>query len=286
MPHKANMMPLAITFKVFSIYFRQSNSLKHALTSIVGLSDTDSQGTGLAPYMYKLFIIILSLMLHANIWSAEKDNDEFVITYFENEQVPLLINVIKKSYQDIGIEPTFRSVPVMRGLNMVRNGYADADLVRVQAVASKFDDVIFTPTTLVEIDILLLCNKKLSECSPDALEDPTKLVGSYLYDLDTIKSEYNKNYTAKFVKTQDATQLLNLMQRERLKYGLHAVIKDTLPTDLSENYNHVRVLQIKTVHVLSKKHQNILQELDMAITNNLKLLRAPQPDNNPQVESG
>lgn len=236
--------------------------------------------------MYKLFIIILLLMLHADVSWAEKDNDDFVITYFENEQVPLLINVIKKSYQDIGIEPTFRSVPVMRGLNMVKNGHADADVVRVHATISKFDDVIFVPTTLVEVDVLLLCNKEVPECSAKVLEDQEKLVGLYLFDLNSIMTKYNMNYTARFIKTQDATQLLNLMQRERLKYGLHAVIKDTLPTDLSENYNHVRVLQIKTVHVLSRKHQNILEALDKAIANNLKLLRAPQPDKNPQVESG
>ena len=236
--------------------------------------------------MYKLFIIILLLMLHADVSWAEKDNDDFVITYFENEQVPLLINVIKKSYQDIGIEPTFRSVPVMRGLNMVKNGHADADVVRVHATISKFDDVIFVPTTLVEVDVLLLCNKEVPECSAKVLEDQEKLVGLYLFDLNSIMTKYNMNYTARFIKTQDATQLLNLMQRGRLNYGLHTIIKDKIPAQLSEKFNHIKIMEIKAVHVLNKKHQNILQELDMAITNNLKLLRAPQPDKNPQVESG
>lgn len=252
----------------------------------MGLLETYSQGIGLAYYMYKLFIIILLLVLHADIWSAEKDNDEFLITYFENEQVPLLINVIKKSYQDIGIEPTFRSVPVMRGLNMVRNGHADADVARVQATVSKIDDVIFVPTTLVEVDVLLLCNKEAPECSLKVLEDQEKLVGLYLFDLNSIMTKYNENYTARFIKTQDATKLLNLMQRERLNYGLHTVIKDKIPARLSEKFNHIKVLEIKAVHVLNKKHQNILESLDKAIANNLKLLRAPQPDNNSQVESG
>jgi len=241
----------------------------------VTLYDRLSHGIGLAYDMCKLFIIILLLMFHTDISSAEKDNDEFLISYFENEQVPLLINLIKKSYQDIGIEPSFRSVPVMRGLNMVSNGYADADVVRVLATVSKLSNVIFVPTILVEVDVLLLCNKGVPECSPKVLEDQEELVGLYLYDLNSIMAKYNVNYTARFIKTQDATKLLNLMQRERLNYGLHTVIKDTLPPTISDNYNHVRVLQIKTVHVLNKKHQNIIEELDKAIASNLKLLKTP-----------
>ena len=228
--------------------------------------------------MLKRLIIILSVFLHVGIASADNHNDDFIITYYESEQVPLMIELIRKSYIDIGINPTFVSYPVKRGLNMLKNGQTDADVVRIQAVIEPFDNILVIPTTLVEGDVLLLCNKNIPKCTEEILYDSKQKVASAIYDLDSVIAKNNKDYKAEFIRAQDPLRVVQLMQRGRLKYGLYSVIKGTVPSELSGNFNYTRVMGVNAVHALNKRHQNIAQDLDRAIANNIKSLRVPKSE--------
>ena len=235
--------------------------------------------------MFKRLIISLLLFCHFGIYSADNRNDEFIITYYEAEQVPLMIELIKRSYIDIGINPTFISYPVNRGLNMLKNGQSDADVVRIQVVIEQIDGVIVVPTILVQGDVLLLCNKDIPKCTEDILQDPKQKIGSAVYDLDSVIAKNNKNYKAEFIRAQDPLRVVQLMQRGRLKYGLYSVIKGTVPSEISDNFNYTRVMGVNAVHALNKRHQNIAQDLDRAIANNIKSLRVPKSEQQPPANS-
>lgn len=224
--------------------------------------------------MHKVFLLAIIWAIHIAVSADEQTQDEFVITYFDNPQMPVLIDILQKSYESIGINPIFKSFPITRGLRMLEQGQVDADVVRNIDVLSNFDNVIPIETVLVSVDLLLLCKKEMSVCSDEAFENDQETMGVYIYNLDSVKKKYGERLKIKTLKNPDATDAIYLMQKGRINYALHPVIKGNVPKQISDSFNYVKVLDITGVHVVNKRHAHLVDQLNSAIAKHLSV-KAP-----------
>ena len=176
--------------------------------------------------------------------------------------MPHFMEVLEKSYNDIGINVKFEKLPLDRGLKMISEGMVDADVIRTDIRLKDVENVI-TVELLSRGDIVLLCRQEVP-CNKEILNDPEAIIGAQIITQDYLRKHFGKFVNAIFINVSEHKKVEELLLKDHLKYTIISTVADVVPEQFA-NYKHHRLFSIYGYHSVHKKHKALVPELAAAI---------------------
>lgn len=225
--------------------------------------------------MKSLSYIFLTLLMSWNscAYSSELAK-RFYIGHVDHPNVFILNTILQRSYQDIGIETEFIKMGAKRGIKLVNSGELDADSVRNKRVNTLFNNIIVIQPALVEVELLLLCDKTV-RCDKAVLTEPSlsnqnnELIIATALQLSTVRQWHQSVEDDNFYLLDDYKQFYSLIEKQRFKYALYDIQVDRNLDNIRNRFNTLVLGQFSAHHVINKKHQAIAQALSQSIQHNL-----------------
>lgn len=223
------------------------------------------------------FALALSINLTASTAYADHDDGHFIIGYINHPRVNDFYKpVIKRAYEQIGINVTFEKVGGKRGLKLLNEGMTDADVIRYDVVTKDNPNVVAIEPQLSRGASFLLCVKSV-ECHVDIINDPTAGIAVTTRFFKNVEQQRNK-FEANFYEFDDFYHVVQLLKTGRFDYAI-------APSDFSDlnifdeyGFTHIPLVEHKLVHVINKKHLHLKDKLSEAIAIQLKIHQTRQPN--------
>ncbi len=221
-------------------------------------------------------VVFLALLLLFSVKvKAQHDDTNFVVGELNHPRVSSFYKpLIKRAYQDIGIEVTFEKVGRERGLRLLNEGMTDADITRYDVVSQPDNNIVIVPSALSHGTSFLLCIRG-AECSKSIIQQPDKAIAvttRFFFNMHAKPGELNAN----IFEFYDFHHVVNLLLNGRFDYAI-------LPSDSSEEaifdqsgIEYIPLVEHELVHVIHKKHSHLIDQLSAAIAKQLQLLKAAE----------
>lgn len=180
----------------------------------------------------------------------------FTITTAEDHYLqPLARQIVTEVYEPLNIELDILQLPTARSLHYVNDGFADAELARVEGMELEFKELIPVPVPLFSIYMIAIAN------TPDvSIQSMQNARGGRVAI--RLGSKYSEQYTKdwKVIQVASMEQQLQLLLNGRVDYILVDAIQPTINlSGLDKVHLYQRALQRVTVHhYIHKKHQQLL----------------------------
>ncbi len=166
-------------------------------------------------------------------------------------------------YAEIGIVPQFRSLPSLRGLDMVNKGVYDAEAGRLEGVASAYANLVKIPTPIGVFKTGIFCLKQ-EHCS---LQKQSKAA-----NLDGFRSAtlFCQQKQIDCTKVRSVAMLAKLI-REGFADAFLATTMDApqilclLDVDTAY-YHHIPEFDVAAFHYIHKQHIQLAPDLNKAIS--------------------
>ena len=213
----------------------------------------------------------ITLLLFATSCVANT-SEEFLISYFEHPQIEKYKDVVKKSYEDIGISIKFINIEGERAYRTLDQGVTDAEMLIEKSVADKYPNILMVKPLLVEASFYLLCEKSLP-CNRRVLHQSDNQVFVEQITDNHFPEIIRSEIKAELIPFTSLEALLELIARGRTQYAIYAFEKDTLTSRIKLNANTVKIYDAPAFHGVHTKHKAIIPALEKALLLNLSLVQ-------------
>jgi hypothetical protein len=122
---------------------------------------------------------------------------------------------------------------------------------------------------LVTVDLLLLCQKNLPDCSAEILSDPDINIGAFSNNYRSLQLKWGDKLKAGYIDLSKADDVLDLLARGRINYSLYPAMKNNIPAFIKRDYHYVSLIDLDAIHVVHEKHAHLVKDLDVAVQKNL-----------------
>ena len=214
---------------------------------------------------YAVGILLLLPMLCSLVQAAEQpQRSKFVMSHIIREGIQPYVDFIDAVYTELGFEVVLVPTPNRRGVLLLNEGLFDADVVRVDFDLTGMDNLIKVTPALNNAYVALLC-VKFVPCAADVLLQPNVAIATN----SVVHSMFNADQLrANIVDVNQAQSLPGLLKAKRISYGL-LLIDESAAYNMSENFNIVRLKDSSVFHIVHKKHQALLPQIEAKLREKL-----------------
>ncbi|CAM4005974.1 hypothetical protein [Pseudoalteromonas byunsanensis] len=208
--------------------------------------------------------LLLILLFASNYSFSEQmlERKEFVISYVEHEGIiKYYVPLLNRAYQKIGIKPKFELINDKRALKLLDSGVIDADTAKSLEFIDDYKNIIVVPTPISQIDVVLLCQKALP-CDLSVLKNANRSLG--IIAADEFYAPLLADSEINIVELTSFETLLKIFDQNKVDYAI-AVFDDYTKSTQIKYHNRFLIQKKIGYHLLSKKHQDLVQKLDQAI---------------------
>lgn len=217
----------------------------------------------------KLWLLVFCLLCNCATAKQESAKQEKVITSIGFASHPAVVknylNIVKKAYAKIGVNPDFIPVSDRRSIKMLSEAKLDGLVIRGQKTMLKHPSFITVPPMLGAADIRLICQPKLF-CNKNLLNDSSKILGLVGQD-----EYYQKLLDGKIINTYevvDYQRMEKMFQQKKLDamimvFDLHT---QGIP---SPELNTYRLDQVEGFHIIHKRFSHLVPKLSEALKESL-----------------
>jgi len=205
---------------------------------------------------------LIAIILLPTLASSTEANNNYVISYVEHESIiKYYVPLLKKAYRSIGIVPEFVLINDKRALKLLNNGHIDADTAKTTEILGDYPNIIKVPTPISKIRVVLVCQENLT-CDLSALANSRKILG--VIGAKEFYSNLLKDSKIKVVELNSFNVILKMFQQNKVDYIFMVFDDYSKPTEV--NFTNRFLIEEKIgYHLLHKKHQALIPELDKAI---------------------
>ncbi|MCF6433926.1 hypothetical protein [Pseudoalteromonas sp. MMG022] len=207
-------------------------------------------------------LFILLFACHYSFSEEASVGQTFVISYVEHEGIiKYYVPLLASAYKKIGIEPKFELINDKRALKLLDQGAIDADTAKSLEFVDHYQNIIVVPTPISQIDVVLLCQSKLP-CDLSVLKDANRSLG--IIAADEFYAQLLEGSEISILELTSFETLLKIFDQNKIDYAI--VVFDDYTKNTMLKYNNRFLIQQKIgYHLLSKKHQGLVEKLDKAI---------------------
>ena len=113
-----------------------------------------------------LSLMCLLLTLHSSYLFADT---KLSISYVEHPNISMLKKVIQSSYEQAGIQVTYKAAPQEKGLIAINEGIVDGDVARSRNGITRYENLLQVGKPLVTANYYLICRNGKA-CDESLLE--------------------------------------------------------------------------------------------------------------------
>lgn len=170
--------------------------------------------------------------------------------------------LLKKAYQNIGINPTFVLVNDQRALKLLNSGQIDADTAKSLETIPTYNNIVYLPTPISKIEVFFICQQAI-KCDKSVLNDKKLILGVI-----GANEFYRELLVASSIKKVGLTSFETLFKMfDQRKVDVAIIVLDAYTLPKLEKYpNHSKIEEKLGYHLLNRKHKNIIPKLEQAIS--------------------
>lgn len=201
-------------------------------------------------------MLLCALIVFAPFSAATKIS----ISSSNHPKISLYWPLISQVYSNIGLETEIVELPSARGLEELRKGNFDADILRLAHNVDAYEEIIKISPPLGEVTIFLLCHKSV-ECDLTLIEDEQRVVfaSSGIKNL-AQQTGSQLNYST----IEAADKLLPLLTIGRIDYLVYAEHSEAKKA-LAANFSMVELTKVYMHHVIHKKIAHLAPEISQQL---------------------
>lgn len=209
--------------------------------------------------------------------SATPSEQPFLVSYFEHPQIEKYVQLIRKSYSDIGIQVKFVNIEGERAPKSLHSGLVDADVINDEFVAQHFPHMLRVGPILTEAGVFLICQQSI-RCDPQLLGEPSKEIMIEKTLSRSVPEKTPVPIRAKLNVFTNPSGMMEFMHLGRAEYAIYAVESDHIPAEIALSLKWVKLYPLNTYHYINEKHKDIAPALAKAIEVNLNKLSSQAND--------
>ncbi|GAA0375150.1 hypothetical protein GCM10009092_44250 [Bowmanella denitrificans] len=200
--------------------------------------------------------------------AALAEPTKLLFSYIEHPQVGIVTDLLKSSYQSLGIELEFVKVAAERERIMAVNGELDGIAVRLSSMAPMLDNMRMVKVPLLKVQVRLVCRLGI-ECD-NGLLDHTGIQIAVPQGSRMAADIVKKNQLKALWFTSNQ-QILDMLEMGRIDYGLTAYIDNRdFPFDASRlQLAEVSIHNEAAYHFLHKRHARLMHQVELALRREL-----------------
>lgn len=170
--------------------------------------------------------------------------------------------LLKKAYQNIGINPTFVLVNDQRALKLLNSGQIDADTAKSLETIPTYNNIVYLPTPVSKIEVFFICQQAI-KCDKSVLNDSNKILG--VIGANEFYRELLSSSSIKKVELTSFETLFKMFDQRKVDVAIIVLDAYTLPK-LEKYPNRSKIEEKLGYHLLNRKHKNIIPKLEQAIS--------------------
>ncbi|MBE1298541.1 MAG: hypothetical protein GJ680_01345 [Alteromonadaceae bacterium] len=204
-----------------------------------------------------LAVFLLPIMVKGN---ENAPTNKIVATYFEHPAMSPFIAFMDSVYEELGITLDVRPFPASHGMRALNEGVVDADIMRIDELASQLDNVIVLQPAIYQGNVILLCRRGLP-CSSDALMNRR----NYVVTTEVVKLLLaGADIKARLRTLENIENSMDILRMGRTDYVIIGTT-DTHWKIVAEEFETALLKQVSLHHIVHKKHQALVPELQRII---------------------
>lgn len=182
--------------------------------------------------------------------------------------------ILSDAYGRLGIKTDYTTMNMLRASKMLSANLIDAEMLRMSGYINATDNqnLIKVNVPLISYGIYLFCAKEVT-CSIKALNKKLGAIGIVKGDIQGSNIVSNSRGKGKPYYVNSREQLIQMIKKERLKYGITYLGDNVKNNFLSEiNYLKKPLLRGKAYHFIHKHYQYLIKDLEKSLALSLKLM--------------
>lgn len=190
---------------------------------------------------------------------------KMMISHVEHYGIQPFKELIKQTYDDLGIPTQFYAVPNTRGFKTLNDSFFDADVVRIGNNTKPYDNIILVQPKLYDAELVLLCQKGIV-CNRDILQNQaTVVLASRGNHLEQLISEIQ----AQIITIDNNIETLEMLRKNRMQYLIYATTSYSR-IKIEKEFDVVTLHKVALYHILNKKHESLLPLIEASLMKHLK----------------
>lgn len=181
----------------------------------------------------------------------------FSITYFDYPYIKGYTELFDEIYTELGFTVTLIATPSLRGLILVNQGSADADVARIGAIAKNYDNLIVVQPELTRGYLTLICARDVP-CSKEILVDSRIPIMTANQVTDLLGSD---EFKALKVNISSLLSVPELLKAKRYEYAI-LLLDHMMEKRFSNDFQLVKIKEMSVSHIINKKYQHLLPQIE------------------------
>lgn len=184
----------------------------------------------------------------------------FILTYIDYPYAKGYTDFFEEIYTELGFAVKVISTPSRRGLILVNEESADADVLRIGSVAKDYPNLIVVQPEISLMHLTLLCAID-KPCSKELLADKHITVMIANNAADFLEPG---EFKARAAPINSFVSIHDMLKANRFDYALF-LLDDLMERKFSDYFQFVRLTKIPVNHVIHKKHHALLPKIEEKI---------------------
>ncbi|NMH60121.1 hypothetical protein [Alteromonas ponticola] len=211
--------------------------------------------------MLKGLLALGLLLLHTAVFANDKD---VVVSVVEHPLSARYKPLITESYQAVGLNVRFVTMPLSRRLIALDEGGTDADLVGRDKLSNHYNNVLRVGPKLATITIKLICSDKL-RCGKGDTQHFSQRIFMDKATRVALRQEFKIRFNNVNDNIESPQMLVELFEKDRIDYFIFVDDESAQSLKLNRKHKSVFLGELDLYHHVNKKMQPIAKKLAEAM---------------------